>query len=277
MGDEPRRSSGKRRLAARRQLLSEPPMGRDHGLGWLHNRDAALQELRNSGLSERLVQAASERLYNVPISWRRDPAVCDHPALVELGRVPDIPKMPDEEPSSPWPLSDVHDAVSRSVQFEEIPRLPNTVSELLSALLHWEPRALSQAERSKRQNEGQSRTPVRDDGMLSRRAIGEIAADILDQHEAGGHPPGRQLTRLIRALVEADRPMLDQTRNYSAMYAAATALAKDATLSVRALAAKADVEPSTISRWRRDPRFQRLTAELHEIYRRRDTRLGRET
>ena len=101
--------------------------------------------------------------------------------------------------------------------------------------------------------------------MLSRTDIAEIATDLLGDCVGVGYAPGRELENLIRQLLNADKPRLKADREFSARYTAAQIDAQ-ASPSVRQLARAVGVNPSSVTRWRRDPAYQADVEEKRRYF-----------
>jgi hypothetical protein len=127
-----------------------------------------------------------------------------------------------------------------------------TASEALAHLLRILLRELRHAEKAHKA------APVRTMNLVPRSLIAEIAMDLLGSCETWAYPPGPLLNSLIRELLNLDRDKQGMSRNVDAQEGAADILAQDPTVTTRALARALNVNASTISRWRRSPKFKQM-------------------
>jgi hypothetical protein len=97
--------------------------------------------------------------------------------------------------------------------------------------------------------------PVRLGQSLAPTTIARIAIDMLDTYVLFDRPPAHELVQLIRELLDVDKKKLKSSRQHTARYNASWILAQDPSIKTRHLARYLGVEPSSISRWRRDPEF----------------------
>lgn len=240
------------------------PVGRELGFGWVDQRQAALDELRQHDFPETLINLARELLYASAIKWRRQSTSSPHPALKHLTKQPIIKRPTGVHPAFGL-LYEMLQAGQGAVAYTEqrSPKL-TTAGELLAYLLLWNLAALEIATKDKRAGK-KSTSPIRGDSLLSRSTIGSIAIDILEHCEYSGRPPGPQLTRLMRALVNADRLKLNQTRDHNAAWMAAWVVALDEHISTRELAARVGVTHGTISKWRNEEWFKKKVEKEREL------------
>ena len=94
--------------------------------------------------------------------------------------------------------------------------------------------------------------------MLAKSVIAGVAMDILDTCALFDQAPGPELRVLLRALLNIDKKPLKSNCEFSARYNAAWIIAQRPSVGTRKLAELLEVEPSTVSRWRRDEFFIEL-------------------
>jgi hypothetical protein len=130
----------------------------------------------------------------------------------------------------------------------------NTAGDALAAYLESQ---LTQAK-------GES-APARNRKTLAPSVVASIALDILEFYALQDQPPGEALVALLRALLKVDRRRLKSNREFDARYKAAWIVAQKPSIGTRELADMVDVEPSSVSRWRKDPSFEKLVAEKEQF------------
>jgi hypothetical protein len=81
-----------------------------------------------------------------------------------------------------------------------------------------------------------------------------------------GHAPGPGLVELIRELLDADKRKLKSDRQFESRSKAAWILALNPSVATRPLARLLRVEPSSVSRWRRDLPFNKLIQQKKESF-----------
>jgi hypothetical protein len=133
-----------------------------------------------------------------------------------------------------------------------------TASEALAFFLRVELRNLKYAEKKRKA------APVRTSNLVPRSVIAEIAMGLLDSY---GGKPGPFLTELFRELLNVGSDKHGAPRQLDAQEQAASILAQHPTARTRKLARKLNVNPSTVSRWRRSPEFQAKVEEAVETMR----------
>jgi DNA-binding MarR family transcriptional regulator len=135
------------------------------------------------------------------------------------------------------------------IKFDELSHwsLPKTAGDALAGCLRSQ-LALLDAETA----------PVRSKKMLAPSVIAGVAIDILATCVLFDQPPGQELVDLFRALLKVDKRPLKSSREFSARYRAAWMLAQKPNVSTRQLARILDVEPSSVSRWRKDASFGKM-------------------
>jgi hypothetical protein len=135
------------------------------------------------------------------------------------------------------------------IKFDELSNwsLPKTAGDALAGCLRSQ-LALLDAETA----------PVRSKKMLAPSVIAGVAIDILETCVLFDQPPGQELVDLFRALLKVDKRPLKSSREFSARYRAAWMLAQKPNVSTRQLARILGVEPSSVSRWRKDASFGKM-------------------
>jgi hypothetical protein len=242
------------------------PSGQELGFGWIDHRQAALDELEKHNFPEDLVSIARNLLYHAPVQWMRQDDSSVHPALQALGKLPTA-KRPKHAHPAFGILHENLQAGRGDVAYKEQRRAPfSNAGEVLAYLLLWDLTTLEIAAHDKRVGK-RSTSPVRNDGLLSKRTISGLAIDMLEQCQATNYPPGPHLLRLFRALLQTDRPKLDQTRLHEAKWVAAHLIARDGPLTTRQLAKEVRIEHGTISKWLNQPGFKKKIEEERELIR----------
>jgi len=127
-----------------------------------------------------------------------------------------------------------------------------TASEALAFFLRMELRDLKRAERNRKA------APVRTLNLVPRSLIAEIAMNLLETCDLWARPPGTVLNSLIRELLNLDQDRQGMPREAEAQERAARILAQDPTMRTRELARELHMNASTVSRWRRSPKFKKL-------------------
>jgi hypothetical protein len=127
-----------------------------------------------------------------------------------------------------------------------------TASEALAFFLRMHLRSLKRAERNRKA------APVRTLSLVPRSLMAEIAMNLLQSCELWARPPGTLLNSLIRELLNLDQDRQGMPREAEAQERAARILAQDPTVRTRELARELHINASTVSRWRRSPKFKEL-------------------
>jgi hypothetical protein len=150
---------------------------------------------------------------------------------------------------------DMQPLADPKIKFDELTEasLPKTAGDALAACLHHH---LALAERKA--------APVRSKKMLAKSVMAGVAMDIVETSALFDQAPGPELRALLRALLKVDKRPLKSSREFSARYNAAQILAQRPSVGTRDLARILEVDASSISRWRRDPSFQRLVESNKE-------------
>jgi hypothetical protein len=127
---------------------------------------------------------------------------------------------PDDEGGYVDFFTEADDRVSKLLNLP----IPSTAGELLSLKLYEHLQDLRAATKDTRSGKS-SKAPIRDNKMIPRSVIAQVAMDLLEDCPTKGYPPGPHLTRLIRALLDREAGPLATRHNYSARYVAAEILA----------------------------------------------------
>jgi hypothetical protein len=127
-----------------------------------------------------------------------------------------------------------------------------TASEALAFLLRIFLRSLKHAEKNRKA------APVRTLHLAPRSLIAEIAMDLLESCETWGYPPGPRVNSLMRELLNLEHDKLGMSRDVETQERAAGILAQAPNVGTRELARALHVNASTISRWRRSPKFKQM-------------------
>jgi hypothetical protein len=130
-----------------------------------------------------------------------------------------------------------------------------TASEALAFFLRMDLRDLKHAEKNR------NAAPVRTLNLVPRSLIAEIAVNLLESCERWTRPPGTLLNSLIRELLNLDQDRHGMPREAEAQVRATWILAQDPTVRTRELARDLHVNASTVSRWRRSPKFKQLVEQ----------------
>jgi hypothetical protein len=134
-----------------------------------------------------------------------------------------------------------------------------TASETLAFLLRVFLRALKHEEKNRKA------APVRTLNLVLRSLIAEIALYLLGSCEAWGYPPGPCLNSLMRELLNLERYRQGMSRDIETQERAAWIVAQAPKVRTRELARTLHVNASTISRWRRSPKFKQMVERKKEV------------
>jgi hypothetical protein len=111
--------------------------------------------------------------------------------------------------------------------------------------------------------DGKPASPVRTKGRLARSRIAAAAIVLLEDKFDG--PPGPNMIRLLRALLNIDVPDSETTQLFWARHVAADILAQDPTRSLRAVARMVNVSAITLSRWKKEPEFNEAIEKNQKV------------
>jgi hypothetical protein len=210
-------------------------------------REAMFEEVRKFPIPQNLVDAVRNFQPHAPVTWLNDigTAAATGDALVE----PVVEELPSKSP----------DAITQLVSYakSKIPKLkspPKTAGDALAKCLRYQ-LALADGEVA----------PVRVKKRLAPSVIAGVAIDILQNCALFNQPPGEELIDLFRALLKLDTRRLKSSREFAAQYEAAWIIAQRPSVSTRQLARILEVDPSSVSRWRKDARFRKLLESRKEF------------
>jgi hypothetical protein len=209
---------------------------------WHELREAMFDELQKFPIPRNLIKAVRDFRPHAPVTWLNEKGEAAGPndASVE-------PFVGEQPRSAPAELAQcLSDAKPK---FDEVTRdsLPKTAGDALAKCLQYH---LALVDRETQ--------PVRSKGMLARSVIAGAAMDILENYALLDQPAGPELRTLIRALLKVNKRPLKSSREFSARYNAAWILAQRPSIGTRKLASILEVEPSSVSRWRKDETFIRF-------------------
>jgi len=219
-------------------------------------RESAFSELRNFSIPEQFIDAVQSYRERSGVKWF---TANDEPATY---LAPGAPLRPVVDPPEKVSPAQVAEYLTKAEDFliarmnspkKEGDPLPSTAGEALSLCL------LSHV-LLERDEGAQARAKQ----VLPRSTIGAVAVDMLESCEVFDYAPGPKLVSLIRSLLDADRPKLAHTRDFEARYKAAWIMAQ-VEWSARAIARVVDVNVTTVSRWQKDPAFQKKV-ESHRSF-----------
>ena len=98
-------------------------------------------------------------------------------------------------------------------------------------------------------------SPVRSQGVVSKRIISEAAMHLLNLCVVWNYPPGPMLRELFRELLNVQGVRTGAPRRADSRWRAVHILAKDPAISNHQLARRVHVYPTTVMRWRKDSTF----------------------
>jgi hypothetical protein len=212
-------------------------------------RNFAYDELQKYDITRSLIEAARQFRPHAPISWVTETGAPATPNDVKLQPVVTRGKSSEEADRF---TSDLSHRLERLSQ----PPLPKTAGDALAEYLR---PILARAKRA-------NGSPVRVGKTLPSSSIARIAVDMLANYAFFGHAPGPGLVELIRELLDADKRKLKSDRQFESRSKAAWILALNPSVATRPLARLLRVEPSSVSRWRRDLPFNKLIQQKKESF-----------
>lgn len=213
-----------------------------HDLGaewWFTLRDEMYLALEGRAIPESLIHFASGFGYHLELEWRTAP-VPGRPISEEDFEIFEL-----EKPSSMYEQELLSSGSRRDGES------PRTIAEALALVLSMELETLKKAGK---------KAPVRVGGLLPRSTIAFIAYDLLRGYEAS--PPGPYLLDLISELLDIPRHTDEGVRQFAARYRAAHIIAQAPHLESRTIAEELGVDPSSLSRWRRETKFQEMVSRI---------------
>jgi hypothetical protein len=95
--------------------------------------------------------------------------------------------------------------------------------------------------------------------------VGEIALQLLESFDWTGGSPGPYLNALFRDLLDLEGQKQGLSRQMDAQQRAVSILAEQPQITTRALARMVKVNPSTVSRWRQSPQFQKKVESIKQF------------
>jgi hypothetical protein len=234
-----RAEKGKAGGEERTVLLTRPLVlsGEDSDL-WMKKRKALLAELRSHGLPTELFKALDSFGYGLSVRW-----------LNERGEKPEIgdrvfPVVEPRQKKFKPTAADVRQYEKAVALFQAAHAISPMPSHVGEATAYWLLKQLSALR-------GGQYAPVRTQNKLARSSIAAAAMMLLESLV----PDGAFLVDLIRELLEVKLPGQAETKEFQARKAAIQIWAQIPDIGVRRLARSVGVNPSTISRWQRDPEF----------------------
>jgi len=108
-----------------------------------------------------------------------------------------------------------------------------------------------------------SDAPVRRGKHLAKSTVSWVAYDLLEGCRR--FPPGPCLKRLLRKLLDVDRPRKNHSKQYPGRLGAAWILAQAPHMSSEEIARELKVDRSSVSRWRRDPSFEESVSHVRSF------------
>ncbi|MET4033027.1 MULTISPECIES: CII family transcriptional regulator [unclassified Bradyrhizobium] len=139
------------------------------------------------------------------------------------------------------------------VQSTSTSKPPKTVGEALAFCLSMELSKLK----------GAQNAPVRAGGLLPRSTIALVAYDLLSNYDVTS--PGPYLMELISDLLGISQLRDENIEEYTSRERAAYILAQAPHVSSEEAAKAVGVNRTSISRWKKDPRFQERVLQVREV------------
>jgi hypothetical protein len=229
-------------------VLGDPDMS---GFGErIHSRLAAYYRLYDHAIPPNLVAALIDLRRDAPVTW-----VTKNGCQISETEKFAIPVV---EPKKYQKVQT--DSRNRNLEAVEVPLLtplPRTADEALAMCLRERLAALRQAPKGS--------PPVRYGKMLSRSEIATIAVDMLAWCRASSRAPTLHLVSLVKELLEVDRPKASGPENFMARYQASWIDAQLPHIGPSVVARMVGVPTSSVSRWRRDRRFQNDVVQIRDF------------
>jgi hypothetical protein len=213
---------------------------------WKLLRDAAFDDLRKYPIPPNFIVAVQHFRGHAAVSWVTEDGRPANPD--DKGVIPIVE--PPEKRGREAMLEFLNDAQRKFDSLFTI-SAPKTADEGLAACLRERLKMLR----------GAGSSPARQRQMLPRSVIATIAVDMLESCNLFDRTSGTQLTNLLRELLEVDRPKLRASRQFVARYDATWVIAQVENISTRELAKMIGVNATSVSRWRKDPKFQKEVEE----------------
>jgi SAM-dependent methyltransferase len=213
------------------------------GEDWLYARKATFAQLRK-------FEAIPQELIDLVEQF--DEHVVVKPFLY-TGSKEDIPHFGIEVIKSKPDLQKLTESMAAFHRAHNANRRRWTASETLSFILRVPLRALKSAERKRKA------APVRRLNLVPRSPIARTAMYLLEACERDDCSPGACLNGLLRELLNVatvKRSMMYHDQDQKFVSFAAYIIAQLPSIGTRKLARIMNVDPSTLSRWRRSPEFK---------------------
>jgi len=245
-----KKTQGTKVLRRKKALEPDYPKYDMTGVYWWDLRDKMYSDLENRSIPGDLIDWARTGLSHAQVRWLTVPAAGTVISDDQF-EICEVPSGLDPE-----------QLLARGARLDEA---PETVGEALAYGLSVELSRLREAKGA----------PVRLGKRLPRSTIAWIALDLLTSHVIS--PPGPYLKELLYALLGVGRPQDNDVKVFAARYRAAWIVAEDPDVDSERIAQKLGVDRSSISRWRKDPEFQRSVSNLQNASRLRPKRTDRES
>lgn len=110
---------------------------------------------------------------------------------------------------------------------------------------------------------GAQGAPVRAGGLLPRSIIAFVAHDLLRNYDVTS--PGPYLMELISDLLGISQPRDEDVEYYTSREKAAYILAQAPHMSSEVVAKAVGVDRTSLSRWKKEPRFQERVLQVREV------------
>jgi hypothetical protein len=215
---------------------------------WFDLRKAMFDELSKFPIPPNIVDAVREFRPYAAVAWLNDKDAAAGPEDDSVH-----PIVAEHSPDSRDPTDRL--VSNATAKFRELskPSLPTTAGETLAIYLRHQ---LVLADGGA--------APVRLKKMLAPSIIAGIATDMLEIYSMYDQPVGKELITLFRALLKVNKRRLKSSREYPARYQAAWIIAQRPSVGTRKLARILKVEPSSVSRWRKDASFRKSVASAKQ-------------
>ena len=203
---------------------------------WFDLRDKTYFALRGRSIPEDLIDAARRFDQHSQLAWnsRPKPSASLREGDYEI-----------EDHGS--------DEGQKVVQHASTSKPPKTVGEALAFCLSVE---LSKLKKEKG-------APVRARGFLPRSTIAFVAYDLLRNYDVTS--PGPYLMELISDLLDISQLRDENVEEYTSREKAAYIVAQAPRVSSEEIAKSVGVNRTSISRWKKDPRFQERVLQVREV------------
>lgn len=204
---------------------------------WFDLRDQAYSALRGRPIPEDLIEAAKRFDQHSQLAWNAREV-----SLSEALRRGD------------YEIEDLgSDEGQQAVQYSSTSKPPKSVGEALAFCLSIELSKLR----------GAQGAPVRAGGLLPRSTIAFIAYDLLQNYSVSC--PGPYLMELISDLLGISQLRDEDIEQYTSREKAAYILAQAPHVSSEDIAKAVKVNRTSVSRWKKDPRFQERVLQVRKV------------